>query len=63
VGITTFNTFSAVGLLLGYFLWWLAMASVLVGPSHMFLDMFTEAGVYVKKKREVEEICISSLQI
>ncbi|WP_218185293.1 hypothetical protein [Sulfuracidifex metallicus] len=25
------------------------MASVLVGPSHMFLDMFTEAGVYVKK--------------
>jgi len=38
-----------LGYFLGYYLWWLAVASVLVGPSHMFLDMFTEAGVYVKK--------------
>ncbi|MUN29576.1 DUF1286 domain-containing protein [Sulfuracidifex metallicus] len=41
--------FLLLGYFLGYYLWWLAVASVLVGPSHMFLDMFTEAGVYVKK--------------
>ncbi|BAB66941.1 hypothetical protein STK_18500 [Sulfurisphaera tokodaii str. 7] len=26
------------------------VSGVIVGPTHMFLDMFTEAGVYVKKR-------------
>lgn len=25
------------------------VSGIIVGPTHMFLDMFTEAGVYVKK--------------
>ncbi|QIW24763.1 DUF1286 domain-containing protein [Sulfolobus sp. S-194] len=26
------------------------VAGVMVGPTHMFLDMFTESGIYVKKR-------------
>ncbi|ABP96336.1 protein of unknown function DUF1286 [Metallosphaera sedula] len=42
--------FLAFGFMYGDFPWWLLLAGVLVGPSHMFLDMFTEAGVYVRRR-------------
>ncbi len=42
--------FLALGYLFNDFPWWLLLAGALVGPSHMLLDVFTEAGVYVKRE-------------
>ncbi|BBG23009.1 DUF1286 domain-containing protein [Sulfuracidifex tepidarius] len=40
--------FFALGLLVGDFPWFLLL-SMAIGPSHMLLDVFTEAGIYVKR--------------
>lgn len=40
--------FFGLGFLMGDFPWFLLLSG-LIGPSHMVLDVFTEAGIYVKR--------------
>lgn len=40
----------------------LIISGIIVGPSHMLLDIFTEAGIYVKKNGKWERVALAHLR-
>jgi len=40
----------------------LILAGIIVGPSHMFLDIFTEAGIYIKKNGKWQRVAFAHLR-